>query len=223
VGSSRVYADCRSYREWKNKAAYKPPLCLVLQTWIEFPPELEFRCFVYEKHLNAINQLCWELYVPTLDLNKEYQDKIITSIIRLHEDIKAYLPYNNYILDIIYNTERDCAQICEFNPWGPYSCTGSQLFNWELDEPVLFGKLRRNDRKPILRLLRPGMKIEDHFDLYLSHDLYNYLSEEMLDKISKMSQRCVCCTRKSRPNLPPKPETKLCHITIPIKLQKMDP
>jgi len=201
------------------KTNVKPPLCLVLQTWIEFPAELEFRCFVFNGHLNAINQLCWETYIPHIDKIKTYQDKILASIIRLHSDIKTFIPYSNYIIDIIYNTERDCAQICEFNPWGPYSCTGSQLFNWELDEVLLYGKLKRNDGKPTLRLLRPGMKVMDHFDLYLTQSLYNQLSTELLEKISKICQRCVCCARK-RTNLPPKPETKLCHFSTPRLLNQ---
>ena len=42
-------------------------------------------------------------------------------------------------MDFIYDPELDKAQICEFNPWGPYSSTGSQLYSWELDKDILFG------------------------------------------------------------------------------------
>ena len=49
-------------------------------------------------------------------------------------------------MDVIYDKEKDYSQICEFNPWGPYSCTGSQIHNWELDEAVSFCKNEEESR-----------------------------------------------------------------------------
>jgi hypothetical protein len=220
--SERVYSDCKSWLEWRVKSHMKPPLKLILQKWIDFPSEFEFRCFVFDHNLNAINQLCWESYIPHLEQDQELQTRLRDSIVRLHRSIECSgsLPYANYILDAIYDRERDCAFVCELNPWGPWSCTGSQLFNWELDEDVLFGRSVRIDqngnRLPQLRLLRQGMKVFDHFDLQIGDEIWDLIDDSLKSKIASAMQRCVCCLRQPRAGLPPKPETRLFRLSPPI-------
>jgi len=98
-----VYEDCKSYRQWKMKQEYKPPLVLVLQEWMTFPEEFEFRCFIYDGKLNAINQLCWSRYIPELEQDEALQERLVASVQRLQKAVHPLLPWQNYILDIIYN------------------------------------------------------------------------------------------------------------------------
>jgi len=205
VGSSRVASDCKSFLQWNVHEQTKNPLKIVIQEWVDFPAEMEFRCFVYNGKMTAINQLCWSSYIPCLDQDKVLQEKILAATLVLFDSVKSKLPWNNYILDVIYDTTRDFAQICEFNPWGPYSCTGSQLFCWELDHDIIF---RENPEKPVFRILKPGMKVVGQFDLYVDSSLWEKFSEEFLQEI-RNTVACPCCRKSSYPKGFKLPETKL--------------
>ncbi|KAL6076699.1 Cell division cycle protein 123 [Balamuthia mandrillaris] len=197
VGSTRIYEDCKSFRQWKVKPHLKPPLQLVMQEWVTFDPEFEFRCFIFQGRLNAINQLCWQKYIPELAEDKALQQNLIDAVKRLQSQVHPLLPFENYILDIVYHKEADVATIVEFNPWGPYSCTGSQLFSWELDWDVLFGK-NKQDEGVVLRLLRKGMKVIGGFHLYYSKKRWQP-SEAFLEGLEKSTKRCPCCRYPSDP------------------------
>ena len=188
VGSSRVSEDCRSYLQWK--CANKPPVQLVIQDWISFPSEYEFRCFIFNGRVTAINQLCWSEYIPHIEQNSSLQMKIVQSVVDIQKKVHPLLPWNNYIMDVIFDIKNECSQICEFNPWGPYSCTGSQLYNWELDSPILFGL---NSSSVDLRLLRPFMKVEGQFELYVDRDLYS-ISSSLQYQLQNIVPRCPCCS-----------------------------
>jgi hypothetical protein len=168
VSSARVHADCQSFREWRVKPEAKPPLLLVLQEWRTFLPHMEFRCFVFERQLTAVGQLCWETHIEELE-DREFKERVLVSIEKLFEFVKDVLPWENCIMDVIYDQENNFSQICEFNPWGPYSCTGSQIHNWELDEHILFGEKHKSENRtrPYFRTLKKGMLVVDHFDLYV--------------------------------------------------------
>jgi len=217
AGSARIHADCQSYQQWKVKHEVKPPLYLVLQEWRDFKPEHEFRCFVFEDSLNAIGQLCWEKHIPDFE-DSSLREKIIESVIKLHTSIKGELPWKNYIMDVIYDVEKNYSQVCEFNPWGPYSCTGSQIHNWELDHNILYGINQRKEGRtqPYFRRLLKGMLMIDHFDLYVPKEMGQF-SAEFKDAIAEIQSRCVCCKRKARhpkvAPLPPKPTTTLVYLS----------
>ena len=44
--------------------------------------------------------------------------KITAAATQMVEATHHLLPWEHYILDIIYNEEADTASICEYNPWG---------------------------------------------------------------------------------------------------------
>ena len=213
IGSSRVSSDCESYLQWKVNEQEKNPLKIVIQKWVEFPEEMEFRCFIFNGKITAINQLCWSTYIDYLDQDKDFQLKILKSIDDLHKFIKDDLPWNNYIMDIIFDKENNISQICEFNPWGPYSCTGSQLFSWELDEHVIFRSLDDNDL-PEFRILRPWMIVEDQFVLRVDTEIFKLFSDNFKQDLASCVQRCPCCRRKSDSKNFVLPPTRLYYPTI---------
>ena len=183
----------------------KNPLKIVIQHWVEFPEEMEFRCFAFNGKITAINQLCWSSYIEYLDKYPAFQQQILDAIMALHEVVKEHLPWQNYIMDVIYHKDKDCAQICEFNPWGPYSCTGSQLFSWELDSAVILRDMQGDD-SPVFRVLRPYMQVQEQFVLRLQKNTLLAISSKFWQSMERSVQRCPCCKRKSDPtdfSLPP--------------------
>ena len=210
VGSSRVSSDCESYLAWKVNNENRNPLKIVIQHWQDFPEEMEFRCFVFNGKVTAVNQLCWSTYIDYLEQDKQFQENILKSIRVLHDSIKGKLPWNNYILDVLYDKERDISQICEFNPFGPYSCTGSQLFNWELDYKIIFNDIQPNEY-PVFRILKPWMNVKEQFTLCFPKDLENEFDSSFKEHLSSIVQRCPCCRRKSDSKGFKLPPTTLYH------------
>ena len=208
IGSERVTSDCNSYLQWKVPDENKPPLQVVIQEWVDFPPELEFRCFCYQGKITAINQLCWDKYIDYLDSDASLKNQIVTSVLTLNSLVHDLLPWKNYILDVIYDRENQIAQICEFNPWGPYSCTGSQLFSWELDSDILFST--SPDTPPVFRTLRPFMKVETQFCLFIKSPVFK-LAPSFEQLLARSVPRCPCCRRKTDPKNFVLPPTKLYH------------
>jgi hypothetical protein len=135
VRSERAAADCASHLAWR--VLNKPPLCLVLQKWLPFVPRYEFRCWVFEGQLNAICPVCYPNHYPEFD-NPVLVERIKRAALLLVNQSHALLPFESYVVDLIYSPETGHARVCEYNPWGPYSSTDSNLFSWELDHEVLY-------------------------------------------------------------------------------------
>ena len=71
IKSSRIYEDLSKNVSF-GKKHYQSKL--VLREWIPEivdHPELEFRCFVHEKNLNAVSQYFADTYFPELLTKKE--------------------------------------------------------------------------------------------------------------------------------------------------------
>lgn len=188
VGSERTTLDIKSYLDWKTKD--RPSMYLIIQKWIRFPSKYEFRTFVFEKKLTALNPICFKTFEQEY-LDKDFQTQLIDSILKLHHSIKNELPWNNYIMDIIYDINTKESIICEFNPFGPYSSTGSHIFSWELDKDILYGNNMKNDQ-PVFRFPMEYHKFYGNFELKIPK--YFDITEKFLTDISK-AQRCPCCKR----------------------------
>jgi len=216
ISSSRTSSDCESYLKWKVKS--KPPLCLILQKWIDFPSKYELRCWVFEGVITAINPLAYPNYFPVFE-NENVRESIINAALRLQKAVNEHLPWQNYILDIIYDDSTDSAIICEFNPWGPHSSTGSQLYSWQLDYDILFGlHMQREIQsgkqcKPDFRYIRKPMKVKEMFNLSFGKEYYKP-SEIFKATLDLIDHECPCCPRSGQEELPP---TKLVHLTKRIK------
>ena len=99
---------------------------------------------------------------------------------------------------MIYHEKEDRSTIVEFNPFGPHSCTGSQLFSWELDRNILG---RNSVRSPKLRVLPPGMDVFAQFDLYVAKKLWNP-TPAFEQELARTVKACPCCPRKKPPITP---------------------
>ena len=130
VGSDRIAGDINAYLKWR--VSKKPPMLLVLQKWNPAPAKNELRCWVYKGLLTSINPSAYPNLYPTL-LDRQLQVRMITAVKKLQLLAHSVLPWESYILDVCYDETLDVATILEYNPWGPYCATGSQLYSWELD------------------------------------------------------------------------------------------
>jgi PTH2 family peptidyl-tRNA hydrolase len=194
IGSERIGSDCDAFLKWKVKPEKKRPLYLVLQPWLSFPAKHEFRCWVFAGEVKAINPVAYTIHIPSLE-DESVRNDISDAAEEIVATTHALLPWPHYILDIIYDEATGRASICEYNPWGPHSSTGSQLFSWEMDRDILFGPPRPAHKKPEFRVLRPGMKMGSMFDLYL-HRKYFEPSETFLRAVQEATQECPCCPRE---------------------------
>jgi len=201
IGSERIAADCDAFLKWKVKPAKKQPLFLVLQPWARFPSKNEFRCWVFDGEVKAINPVAYAIHIPSLE-DASMRNAISDAAEEIVAATHARVPWKHYILDIIYDEMTGHASICEYNPWGPHSSTGSQLFSWELDRDTLFSPPRPAHQRPEFRLLRPGMKMGSMFDLYL-HRRYFEPTDAFLQTVREAIQQCPCCPREWSTAKPP--------------------
>lgn len=210
VASRRTADDCRAWLGWMVRGP-KPPLQLVVSPFIEFQTKNEVRCFVFEGKLTAINTLAFVNFYPALD-DREYRDKIENAVMRLFGVVHGKLPFQTYVLDAIYHPESDSAQLCEINPFGPGSSTGSNLYSWQLDTDILFGKrLEARSGRPDFRYLKRGMQVKEVFDLQVAKDWFTP-SASFLERLATVSKQCPCCPRFWSESLPP---TQLVHVRGP--------
>ncbi|KAH3756117.1 unconventional myosin-VI [Pelomyxa schiedti] len=244
VSSDRISGDCNAYLRWKvgsplpadkapssaaegapQPAESKPPALLVLQHWNPAPAKNELRCWVYKGQVTGINPSAYPNLYPAL-LDRALQVRIISAVKRLHAATNHLLPWDSYILDVAYDEEKDVATVSEYNPWGPYCPTGSQLYSWELDMDILYGvNLRRERQKwaesgsepsteplPDFRVLHRGMQVKDMFDLHIGKLWYSP-APELLEQLDTVTHQCPCCPRVWSPEPPP---TRLVHLCRPI-------
>ena len=217
AASERVAQDCEAFLRWRVKAGQKRPLYLVLQPWVEFPAKMEFRCWVFNGKVCGINSVAYPQHIPALCNSEDLRRAISDSAVALAATTHHLLPWESYILDIIYDEASDAATICEYNPWGPHSSTGSQLFSWELDRASLFGVSQGGEgggagaagggaevqqRRPEFRVMQPGMRMRSMFDLSI-HKRFYQPSDKFLAAVAAATQQCPCCPRPWSARLPP--------------------
>ena len=99
----------------------------------------EFRCFIYNKKLNAISQ-----YITYCYYNHD-KNKVINLIHKFIKKIK--IPYDDCTVDILL--ENDECKIIEINSFGDDMGCGSCCFNWYIDHNILYGKF---SEQPIIRI-----------------------------------------------------------------------
>eukprot|EP01080_Neovahlkampfia_damariscottae_P008476 gene8476-298_t len=110
---------------------------LILREWVDEVvnhPEMEFRCFVHEKQLNAITQYFHDTFFEELfekDVQKTTQKRLVDFF---HSKIEKFISQSSYVIDFFIGKEK--IYLIEINPF--HSGAGSGLFSWSHDRNVLF-------------------------------------------------------------------------------------
>eukprot|EP01029_Cantina_marsupialis_P000895 TRINITY_DN106_c0_g4_i1.p1 TRINITY_DN106_c0_g4~~TRINITY_DN106_c0_g4_i1.p1 ORF type:complete len:366 (+),score=86.06 TRINITY_DN106_c0_g4_i1:43-1140(+) len=103
----------------------KPSLILVLKKWFTFFPEREFRCYVKNGELIAIEQRTDDS-AGTLkeDMYNELREVILTFF---KEEIMEKFPLESYVFDVYVNKKNRC-YLVDFSPFG--GATDTSIFSW---------------------------------------------------------------------------------------------
>ncbi|CAF1139178.1 unnamed protein product [Adineta steineri] len=113
--------------EWQRR---KKSTYIILKPWNPLiNTHNEFRLFIWESKVTAATQQHW---YTQLDHSQEYIDSVINVISDYRHSPK--LPVNCVIDAVILEDAKMI--IIELNPW---ICSGSGLFEWEMDYKVLYG------------------------------------------------------------------------------------
>eukprot|EP01091_Cochliopodium_minus_P011361 TRINITY_DN3192_c1_g1_i2.p1 TRINITY_DN3192_c1_g1~~TRINITY_DN3192_c1_g1_i2.p1 ORF type:complete len:208 (-),score=57.38 TRINITY_DN3192_c1_g1_i2:19-642(-) len=119
--SSRIRADIEDAKKYNFK------VCVVIREWSLMKAEMEFRCFVFKRKLNAISQYCYYQHFPNLLKRKK---EVQFCIQNLFEEAIQKFPFDNAIVDIFVDDSKENlrAEIIEINPW--FNDTSGCLFEW---------------------------------------------------------------------------------------------
>eukprot|EP01089_Gocevia_fonbrunei_P008182 TRINITY_DN19853_c0_g1_i1.p1 TRINITY_DN19853_c0_g1~~TRINITY_DN19853_c0_g1_i1.p1 ORF type:complete len:437 (+),score=59.04 TRINITY_DN19853_c0_g1_i1:118-1428(+) len=148
--SQRIFSDISMYFQYRVPNCSSGTIALILREWMnQIPQDHEFRCYVHNKQLNAISQYHCYYRFEALQ-NVEHAEKIKETIVKYHDQIKDYLPFPSYVIDVVVLEDYVC-QVIELNPFGADMSSGAALFNWEKDHKLLYGELNRSS--PAIRIL----------------------------------------------------------------------
>jgi hypothetical protein len=149
VNSSRAIYDITAFFKYKGKF---DAINLILRDWMDdLRHDMEFRCYVSKKRLTCISQYyCYHVFESLQD--SQLVQRIRGAICSFHEEIKDMLPYESYVIDILYQENGELVVI-ECNPFGAHMSSGSGLFNWQNDHDILHGISERVDY-PCIRILK---------------------------------------------------------------------
>jgi hypothetical protein len=99
---------------------------LVLRSWFDINPSLEFRCFVKDSKLVAISQRDMNYY----DFLEPLKSKLLTRIEAFfNENLKETFPDPSYVFDVYVPRPFDRVWLIDINPFADY--TDSLLFSWD--------------------------------------------------------------------------------------------
>ncbi|ETO17398.1 hypothetical protein RFI_19924 [Reticulomyxa filosa] len=174
--SYRVFSDIANFK--KFQVAFVHPLNIIIRQYFKyFNPVMEFRCFVFQRQLNAISQyLCYDnfdhlqvyftlyvyicLHIGHIDIKTITRTREL--IISFYTIVKEKLPYVNYVMDVFVDLENEHVFIVEINPFGAHSSSGSALFEWKKDFDILYHRQSDQNKSsnyfPVVRIAKMKQK-----------------------------------------------------------------
>jgi sulfur relay (sulfurtransferase) DsrF/TusC family protein len=148
MNSTRTIYDITAF--FKYKGNYDA-INLILRDWMtNLRQDMEFRCYISNKKLTCISQYhCYHVFESLQD--ETLLMNIRGAIVAFHEQVSQVLPYENYVMDVMYQENGELIVI-ECNPFGSHMSSGSGLFNWETDREILYGETTAD--YPVMRVLK---------------------------------------------------------------------
>lgn len=125
-GSERVAYDLRTAR----KANYQP--WVFVRQWVDISPEMEFRCFMKNRHLIGVSQYFYQTSFPVLD-SPEIRNTIKIVLGEFFADFSKVSPSDNVVFDVaLFLGKKPHVKLVEINPFHPL--TQACLFSWHTSD-----------------------------------------------------------------------------------------
>lgn len=125
-GSERVAYDLRTAR----KANYQP--WVFVRQWVDISPEMEFRCFMKNRHLIGVSQYFYQTSFPVLD-SPEIRNTIKIVLGEFFADFSKVSPSDNVVFDVaLFLDKKPHVKLVEINPFHPL--TQACLFSWHTSD-----------------------------------------------------------------------------------------